>query len=138
MIPRLLHPVPIVIEQISKGATIYDPDSREPIQSAARTSQKTVQGQVKWGGDLSLQVAAGGALEGSRGYVLFRYVDLEAQGVELQQNDRLVKIGNREVDVYVVEVTDCGHYTDQGGATMIKAHFADREPSRQRRGGYTG
>jgi hypothetical protein len=135
-LPRLLHPVPIVIEQISKATTFYDEDAREPIQAAARSSQETVQGQVKWEGDLALDVAAGGAQEGAQGYVLFRYTDLAAKGITLAQNDRIVKIGQQEVDVYVTKLRPVGHYPDQSGASLVKAFFMDRQPSRQRRGGY--
>jgi hypothetical protein len=137
-LPRLIHPIPIELETLSKSTTIYDEDAREPVQAAARTATKTVVGQVKWAQEYALDMAKGGPQEGSLGYILFRYVDLQAQGIELKQNDRITKIGHLETDVYVKSLEPVGHYPDQVGASMVKAHFMDRQPSRQRRGGYSG
>ena len=72
-----------------------------------------------------------GAIQDASGYVLFRYVDLEAKSVVLKQNDRFLKLGKLDADVYVTALRPNGHYTDQGGATMVKAFFKDRQPSRQ-------
>lgn len=129
--PNLLHPVPIQIEQLDTASTVYDDDYREPVMQAAHATSKTVSGQVKWGLDDELSMAVGGPSEKADGYVLFRYIDLEAQSITLRQNDRLTKIGNVETDVYITSFKPIGHYPSAGGATMIKAFFVDRQPSRQ-------
>jgi hypothetical protein len=131
MIPNLIHPVPITIQQLNKSATFMDDDFREPVQRAAHTAEVIVPGQIKWGGKDSLVFTRGGVQESSNGYVLFRYVDLVAAGITLKDNDRMVKLGNIECDVYIIRLEPCGHYPDVGGASMVKAHFADRQPSRQ-------
>jgi len=133
-IPNLIHPVPVEIRQIDESETIYDDDMREPVQQSVRASTVTVPGQVKWGMDQNLQTRLRGAEEGSDGYVLFRYVDLAAQGITLAREDRFVKLGNVDVDVYVKALRPEGHYSDQGGPTLVKAFFADRQPSRQTKG----
>lgn len=133
-IPNLIHPVPIVIRQIDESETIYDDDMREPVQQTVRGASVTVNGQVKWGMEKSFTSTARGAEEGSDGYVLFRYVDLAAAGITLKREDRFLKLGNVDVDVYVKALRPEGHYSDQGGPTLVKAFFADRQPSRQTEG----
>lgn len=134
MIPRLLHPVPVTIEQIDRGETLYDEDAREPIQQAARKVSKTIPGQVKWFSQFDDKPTRAGTIENASGYVLFRQVDLTAYAVELATEDRFSRIGTRDTDVYVVSLRPVGHYPDQGGHTMIKAFFKDRQPSKQTRG----
>ncbi len=133
-IPNLLHPVPIEIEQLDKGNTYYDDDAREPIQFAARKTKITVSGQVNWGAAMAADHERTGAVENASGYVLFRYVDLEAAGVVLQREDRFTSIGGVVTDVYVDRLVPRGHYPDIGGPTMVKAYFVDRQPARQQRG----
>lgn len=133
-IPRLIHPVPVTIEQIDKSATIYDEDAREPIQFAARPVKKTLNGQVKWQSQFSESNTRAGTIEGASGYVLFRQIDLTAKAIVLQLEDRLSRIGTRDTDVYITNLRPVGHYPDQGGHTMIKAFFDDRQPSKQTRG----
>jgi len=128
--PNLIHPVPIDVEQWVEAETIVDDDFREPVQQAARAVVTTVVGQPRWGIEKGLQPTIIGAEAESDGYVLFRYKDLEAAGIELKTNDRFIKIGKIVTDVYITKLRPEGHYTDQGGATLVKAFFADREPSR--------
>jgi hypothetical protein len=129
-IPNLIHPVPIIVEKISRSTTFYDEDAREPVQFADRPVETKIDGQVKWFDENELAATKSGPAEGSSGYVLFRQIDLTAKSLELEQNDRFTKIGLRTTDVYVTALRPVGHYPDQAGHTMIKAYFADRQPSR--------
>lgn len=133
-LPNLLHPVNVVVEQISKATTEYDPDTREPIQQAARSTRVTLQGQARWRSQMREEDLKGGAVEGADGYVLFRHVDLEAASVTLQREDRVASIGHVQTDVYFVRFEWLGHYGDQDGPTLLKAFFEDRGPERQTRG----
>lgn len=133
-IPNLLDPVPVEIRQIDRGTTFEDPDAREPIQQAARKNVVIVQGQAKWGAQLQRGHERGGSTEGSAGYVLFRIIDLNAKSITLGQNDRFSKIGNIDTDVYIERLEFTAHYADQGGPTLVKAHFRDRQPGKQLRG----
>lgn len=130
--PRLLHPVSVEIEQIDRGATNYDEDAREPIQQAARKAVVTLPGQASYGSSSSLGHGSGGPQEGEGGYVLFRARDLEANSVTLQPDDRIIKVGNVDHDVYITRLQPAGHYPPYGH-TLVKAFFSDRQPVKHRR-----
>jgi len=133
-IPNLIHPVPIRVQRENKSSTFVDDDFREPVQQAARLTEFTVGGQVLWGRASSVKPGRGGPQEEYDGYVLFRYVDLETLGQEIKRGDRFALIGKIQTDVYVIYLQPCAHYGDQLGATMVKAYFKDRTPSRQNAG----
>lgn len=134
VLPRLLHPVDIVIQQINRAGTRQDDDYREPIQRTTRHANKTVPGQVKWESEREESDQPIGVVEEANGYVLFRYVDLNAKSVTLAIGDKFIKTGNVDTNVYIVRLEPCGHYADQLGPTMVKAHFLDRQPSSVKRG----
>ena len=129
-IPSLIHPVPIVIVQGDTSATLYDEDAREPVQQLSRSTPITLQGQVKMGATEEVEMERQGVAEGADGYVLFRKIDLDALGVTLAPNDRFTKFGHVETDVYILKLQPMGHYTDQGGHTLIRAWFEDRTPAK--------
>lgn len=133
-LPNLIHPCNVKIKQILKASTIYDEDAREPVQQATRAAVKIVPGQPKWGQQYGIEAGKAGVAEGADGYVLFRKVDLDAANVTLQPNDQFIQMGHVETDVYIVRLEWCGHYPDQQGPSLLKAHFADRQPARQTRG----
>lgn len=133
-IPMLLHPIPVSIQVSLPDDTFYDDDFRETVQQSARASTVIVNGQPKWGKDQALDMQRGGAREDSIGYVLFRYVDLSYKSVELKRGDRITKIGTIDVDVYITELLPEAHWDDQGGPTIVKAFFIDRQPGNQNRG----
>lgn len=130
--PRLLHPVPVIIQQLDKANTLMDDDFREPIQHSARQANVTLQGQhrERRHGEMEIKTRDGLTISVD-GYVLFRYVDLAAAGITLAENDRFVKIGNKTKDVYIVAFQDEGHYPSAGGATLVKAYYKDRQPIKQ-------
>lgn len=135
-IPNLIHPVPVSIQVLDRTETFYDDDFREPVQQAARASTVIVSGQIKWGVDEEKGSQRGGVVEGSDGYVLFRLVDLAAATppVTIKREDRFLRLGTVDVDVYVTALRYEGHYDDVGGPTLVKAFFQDRQPARQTRG----
>lgn len=139
MLPRLLHPIAVEIEPLNRAESIVDPDFQEPVQQASRGPRVTAPAQVQWGLDEELRATLQGAEQGSDGYLLFRTIDLRALSVTLHQGDRFVSIGvgaNKiDADLYVTALRYNGHYQDQGGATLVKAFFKDRFPSKQTRGG---
>jgi len=126
MVPNLIHPVPVELEQLSTASTFYDEDAREPVQQVARATKVTLSGQVSWGEDEGLQMEATGRAETATGYVLFRRIDLAAVAVTIRINDRFTKLGGIVTNVYVVRLQWLGHYPDQGGPTLLKAWFQDR------------
>lgn len=131
--PNLIHPVVVEIAQSDTSSTLYDDEAREPIGQVARSTAVELPGQVSYGSSRELSYELGGRRENERGYVLFRQVDLDAKSVTLQPNDRITKIGQVEHDSYITRLEPKGHYPDQAGATLVRAYFADRAPSKQRR-----
>ena len=132
VLPRLIHPILCTVERIDKATTIYDPDAREPIQAAARHTEVQMYGQPRWISELELSTAQAGAENEARGYVLFRQVDLDAEGFDLAINDRITMQGHLADEVYITRIQPMGHYPDQSGASLIKAWFTDRKPSKER------
>jgi hypothetical protein len=129
--PRLLHPVPVELEQLNIPATVYDLDGREPVQQAARKTVVTLPCQVKYGVAGALGMQSTGITAGENGYVLFRQRDLNFATVTLQIGDRLKSTGNTSLDVYITRLEPLGHYPEWNN-TLVKAYFADRQPSKQR------
>lgn len=127
VLPRLIHPVPITIEQIDRSTTVYDDDFREEVQRVERGAPVTVSGQVSWEIDKRFRSSLGGAIEDSEGYVLFRFVDLTTAGVTLKREDRFTSLGNYACDVFVTALQPIGHYQDQGGPAMIRAFFKSQQ-----------
>jgi hypothetical protein len=134
-IPTLLHPVPVTVQKLDRDATVFDADYKEQLQREARAEAVICPGQIFWVQDQAKQLMPGGAREDSDGYVLFRYIDLQALDITIDREDRFTAFGSTLVDVYVVKLTPMGHYADAGGPTLVKAWFKDRQPSRQTRGG---
>jgi hypothetical protein len=134
VLPNLIHPILVHIQQIDKGNTFQDENAREPVQLVQRTPTKIILGQPKWGAQKNVEPGKAGYVEGSSGYILFRKVDLDAESVTLEPQDRFIKIGHVVCDVYIIKLEWTGHYQDQNGPSLIKAHFADRQPSKQSKG----
>jgi len=131
-LPNLIHPIRVVVQQIDTAATVYDPDTREPVQQAARKTNVVLPGQPKWVSEESLGIARAGSSPSASGYVLFRMVDLTAAGVTLRLNDRITMQGHLVDEVYIVRLQPLGHYPGQNGASLIRAWFADRLPAKER------
>lgn len=136
--PRLLHPVPVYLRQIDRTFTAkQDTDIREPIGQARRRKKPTrLVAQIADGETDTVVASEGGTLKRSDGYLLFRTADLRGARVTLQEGDRIVQIGDqpndREVDLYLTRFKFIGHYPRARGATLVKAFYNDRHPSRQR------
>lgn len=133
-VPNLTHPVPCWIQSLDRGETFFDEDLREPIQSEVHGPTIICPGQVMWVMDQKMSLSNSGVDEDSDGYVLFRFIDLNAKGIVLKREDRFIRLGKQDVDVYVIGLQPIAHYPDQGGATMIKAFFRDKNASRQNKG----
>lgn len=146
MIPNLIHPVPVTIQRMERAVTIVDPVAREPVRQVWRNdsgpgtgASLSLEAQVNWndGHIAKPTFPPGGAEEEWKGYLLFRVVDLVAAGVATEESDgtltvsiargdRIVRIGRRVVDLYVLYFRDVAAYPDQGGATLLEIRFNDR------------
>ena len=137
-IPRLLHKTLITLRQQDKVNTMYDDDAREAVQIVKKAAEKKLHGQVSFAGagrGAKIQTYMRRGVETkAKGYVLFRFIDLDAHGIELALNDQIVQMGRMAVDYWIVMLTPEGHYADTNGATLVKAHFDDRMPARNNPG----
>lgn len=131
--PNLLHPVPITLRLADKDSTLMDEDAGEPIGKVARSVDKIIDGQVSWKMQ-EFTMREGGKVVTADGYILFRRKDLDEAGINVQEEDLIVNIGEGDGDVnvnfYVVRIQLRGHYPEFGGHTLVKAWYAKKTPVR--------
>lgn len=155
MIPNLIHPIPVTIQQQNPAATVFSARAREPVRQLWKAGEGPGTGtatelvaQVNWneGGVAKPKVNPAGVVEMSEGYLLFRVVDLLAAGVATERGDgtidfgilrgdRIVRIGRRRTNLYVLFFRDAAGYTDQDGCTLLEVDFSSRAPSSPAREG---
>jgi hypothetical protein len=121
--------VPVEIEQANKPNTSYRDDAREPVRKLSRDATVTLSAQVKWKKSVDPRGTFEGVSEDSDGYLLFRYFDLTAAGVELKRGDKIIKIARITYELFITQLMPAGHYPDQSGPSLLKAFFADRNPT---------
>jgi len=136
MLPRLLHPINVLIKKADRLQTFYDQDLHEPIGQVRRPQKPVVVwAQIKVLESDDPKASVGGVLENTRGYILLRTADLLNKHFTVERGDQIIQIGEgdyaREVDYYITRLQQRGHYPRAKGHTLIKAWFADRHPSRQ-------
>lgn len=130
-VPNLLHPARITLLQKAATPLQMDDEAREPIQSVGYSLAVSLAGQPKFKSlGLTENATPGGSVITTEGYVLFRYVDLNALTITLRHGDRITAIGHLSVDIYIYKLEPTAPYPDQNGFSMVKAHCRDRSPSR--------
>jgi len=132
--PNLIHPVPVYVERVADADdTLWDEDANEPIGERERQSAVRLRAQVRWRSIEDPDWQWAGVDEKTRGYLVFRYRDLERRGVTIERGDRITKVGKRTVNLFVTGFEDAAHYTDLGGAGFLLAFFEDRTPAERAR-----
>jgi len=125
--PKLIHPIPVTLELLKVGDTIYDPDTKEPVSDVARETV-SLQAQVKFFKENELSVGEQGPEKKSTGYLLFKRTDLVLIGISPKQGDKITKIGHETgLEYFIIDSTPMAYYPDQGGHTLLKCSFQDRE-----------
>lgn len=108
MLPAVLNPVDIVVDQRSVATTAIDPDFDEPLGAAARGASITLRGQVNYGSASGhherLVRSRTGDEAASSGHLLFRKKDLDDAGVTIGKGDRVSSIAGVSVDLEIIEV----------------------------------
>lgn len=137
MIPKLIHPVAVVVEKRLKSQDVssqFDDDMREEIADAKYGTPFTMRCQVEYRkgidvrpGSLMQEQQVGGADYQDEGYLLFRRRDLIAAGWNPEPGDHFTRIDDREVDLYVASLSLQGH--SAGKSQLRKCYFVDRDPT---------
>lgn len=136
--PHLLHPTQVTIERLTRDQMVMDVDAREPVHGARTTTGQTVvlPAQIKWSEKAKDEPQEGGVRERSSGYILCRELDMDrimGVGQRLKRGDRISAMGHTTgLDLYIMMEEPIAHYPVHQGSTLIKYHFEDRHPVRQR------
>lgn len=131
MVPTLIHPVPVILEPLNAATAPRDEEARELVHGARRGTKVRISAQVSWSLKDDPTDHPAGVVEISKGYVLVRRRDLERMNLTIARGDRISKIGVQAVDVYVTGTQPRGHYPDQGGHTLLRVYWGDRQPVRR-------
>lgn len=125
MIPRLIHPVTVVVEQIDPAAQALDAVFNQPIGTPAKIT-RTLRGQVSTQRAQSLQMNPGGAeaTTNSDGHVVFEKRALDAASITLHQGDVIVSEGGVPVRHRITRVEPHGTY---GGVHHLLLAYFTRE-----------
>lgn len=126
--PRLIHPIPVIIEQRDLTTTIYDEDTREPVRQVARKAETTINAQILWDFHDDPNPKTGGLELEETGYILAKISELKSASISLSFGDRIKKIGDLDVELYITRTRPLGHYPPTG-ATILRAYFTDRDPT---------
>jgi hypothetical protein len=127
VLPNLLHPVDVVIEQHDESAQVFE--DREQMHGQRSTTSITVSAQVRWGSEAVMAAQSSGIREEGDGYILVRKYDLDAAGVTVSLRDKIVSIGwQTGLELFIIREEPIATYPDQDGPTLIKYHFQDRTP----------
>jgi len=127
--PTLIHPVDVIIKQSIDSESSFRTDAREPVRRLRRATERNLKAQVVWRQSENPAASFTGVLENSLGYLLFKLKDLAALNVTLMRGDKIIKIDKLAYELFITQLMPAGHYPDQNGATLLKAFFADREPT---------
>lgn len=126
IIPNLISPVTVKMEQPDKAATVYDSRAREPVKRVRRASEVELTAQVSWGRSYRAeewQGGQGGTYQAATGYLVFRVYDLESDGITLSQGDKCTTIGGKDANVFLTNKLYAGHHN--GGPTLEIWDFSD-------------
>ncbi len=133
--PRLLHPILVTIQQIDHTETLLnDPFLRQSVGPIGRSSNVQLYAQIEDMYSNRAVMTDAGLEQHFDGYALFRTVDLQDASITLKVGDRISVIGEgvnaRAKNVYIIKLEYLGHYPNATGATLLKAYYQDRSPSR--------
>ena len=152
ILPRLIHPQPVVIKRMSQATTAWDQHYREPVTNpwpetggggapikpdrseVNYLTSVTLEAQVKYTRAKAAEMTKDGDAPRGDGYLLFRASSLLDAGVTLNKGDVCIQVNTFEVDYYFVDIVPVGHYEKPH---FIKAVFIRRKSgiAGARRGG---
>jgi hypothetical protein len=123
LIPRLIHPVDVLVDQVDIATTTIDTDFREPVNPGGATFRPSVRlrAQNTWGAKDEFRRSMGGDEFQADGHLTFLRADLDAAGVQLHKGDRISAAADQTYRYRVVAVEPAGHYN--GRPYLVKAMF---------------
>ena len=132
--PNLIKPIDVVIERIDKVETTYSTGvsgRRYPQNYIARKTEINLPAQVVFGDNEQIaNYTQLGTDEKVKGYMVLRYEDVNNKGIELQRGDKVIKLGQLNVELFLLHSKGdpAAHYPSLGGFTLFRMFFSDREP----------
>ena len=132
-LPRLIHAIPVVLKLRDKSDALMDADSGEPIGNVDGLIVSDLEAQVSWR-NTEVRVDGVGNTEIMDGYLLFRLIDLANHdpSITLVGGERVVSVGSGialvSMNHFLWRIQRRGHYPDQGGHTLQKWWFKDKQP----------
>jgi hypothetical protein len=123
VIPRLIHSIDVIVEQLDATATAIDADFREPenAQGASFQPPLHLRAQITWGTKDAFRRSPGGDEYQADGHFTFLRADFIALGIWLRKGDRVSAAADQTYRYRVVSVEPAGHYN--GTYYLVKALF---------------
>ena len=134
MIPELIDPIKITIEQIDKINTPFTggvAGRREPVGSVVRKTAFKIDAQIVFTDREQLANRTQlGTDEQAKGYFVLRFKDLNALGKVLKRGDKIIKMGQLDKEFYILNDggDPAAHFSFNNEFTLIRMFFADRKP----------
>jgi len=130
---ELIQAIKVKIEQIDKTATPFSggvAGRREHMGNIQRKIEITLKAQVVFRDvSIDLNFSQLGASEKTKGYLVLRMKDLKPKGVTLARGDKIIKIGQLDVEYFLIHTTGdpAAHFIGKD-FTLVRMFFADRDP----------
>ena len=134
-IPELIESIKIVVQRFDENKTQFSSGisgRREVINHIERLPDITLDAQVVFlDSKVKTEYSQAGVDEGISGYCVLRYVDLVNAGITLKRNDKIVKIGQLDVEYYITHTQGdaAAHFTSKN-FTLVRVLFSDRVSSK--------
>lgn len=126
--PNLLNPTTATIAQYDAPSTAMDHRRRSPVTVVVKDAGFQIKCQVKWAADFFSNLTEPskiGADEQQDGYIIVRTQDLETLGKTLKRGDRITKLGDQDVVLFILRLEYGSHYG--GKFRLVKLWFQDRK-----------
>lgn len=126
-VPRLIHPVFVVIEPTDNASTRWDHAAKEQVPVLRRKTAITLQAQVHWDRQQATSRVDGGTVLQQRGFLVFLRRDVEAAAWVPAAGDRVSSIGGQTVDA---TLTSAGQQRGQYSSrhNLIRVEFEAAAP----------
>lgn len=130
--PPLIEPIDVVIAQIDKTNTRYSggvSGRRESKNFTIFKTPVTIPAQVVFGNkDQETNFSGLGADEQVAGYLVVRFIDLQALGVDLKRGDKITSLSDEDLFLLHSSNKPAAQFSSLGTFTLARVFFGDRNP----------